>query len=300
VKVKVYPDAHGPAHYRAGDTAVLFLEQPDAQHGLHRFVARGELDYISRQVRNTEHVVRDAWLADYRWVLGQYARSGNASAAAADAAAADAAAAGADTATTGTTASVPTAAVGVERVLMRMLDSDAPALVESALIDWQSTGVRFNAADVGRLVDITREPGKPINLRLAILRTLAGQQLVGPAAWDPLFDGSQVRDLVAVTRSTRGFEHKHFQPRLEGFLQSADDTLVEVAARALGDPVYAGSEAALDALLSGTDLRLNYAAVAGLIGIQSPRGRAILQREALAHPNPKVRRQIQARLDLAG
>jgi hypothetical protein len=230
-------------------------------------------------------VVEDAWLADYRWVLGQYALSDNGSAAAAPA---------------GAMVTAPSETPGVEPVLMRMLESDAPALLESALIDWQSTGVRFGAAEVERLIDVTRTPGKPINLRLSILRMLAGQKLVGPTAWDPLFDGSRGKDLTAVTRSTRGFEHKHFQPRLQGFLYGADDALVEVAARALGHPVYAGSETALDALLERSDLRLNYAAVAGLVGIQSPRGRAILQREALEHPNPKVRRQIKARLDLSG
>jgi hypothetical protein len=294
VQLTVYPDAHGPAHYQSGDTAVLFLERPDVHHSLHRFVERGELDYISRQVRNTEHLVEDAWLADYRWVLDQYALSGDVGAAAAVAAAAEA-----DGAATGATATVPMDRAGVEQVLMRMLDSGSPALVESALIDWQTTGVHFDKADVEHLVAITRAADKPLNLRLSILRTLAGQQLVGPAAWDPLFDRSRGQDLMAVTRSTRGFEHKHFQPRLEGFLRGTDGALVEVAARALGDPAYAGSEAALEPLLKSTDLRLNYAGVAGLVGIQSPRGRAILQREALAHPNSKVRRQIQAKLDLS-
>lgn len=288
VQVDIYPDAHGPPHYLAGDVAVLFLERPDLKHTLHKIAAQGDLDYISRQTRNSEHVLKDAWRDDYRWVLQQYARS-------------DPIDTGAAAETSGVSGvNAPAASAGVKRVLLRMLDSNAPALVESALIDWQTTGVRFDAADVAQLVDITHAPGKPINLRLSILRTLASQGMVGAAAWDPLFTISSGRDLVAVVRSTQGFERRDFQHRLQGFLKSDDDALVEVAARALGHPTYSGSEDALSALLERPDLRLNYAAVAGLLGIHSSESSAILRREALEHPNKRVRRIIDAKLIQAG
>ena len=72
-QVSVFLDAHGPAHYSPGDTAVLFLEEPWAEHPLADAVAAGEIDFFSRQVRTTEHRVNPENEADYRWVLGHYA-----------------------------------------------------------------------------------------------------------------------------------------------------------------------------------------------------------------------------------
>ena len=276
-RVDFFLDAHGPAHYSAGDTVVLFLETPDPQHPLARYVTIGKLDYLSHQVRNTEHIVDESSLSDYRWVLGKYS----------------------DALADGEPAGAPDSA---EAILMRMLGSASPALVESALIDWQNAGagLRFDKRDIQRLVAMTREDARPINLRLAILRILASQQLVGPEAWDPLFTQTAEADLVPVVRSTRGYESRHFAPTLRELLTSPREPLAEAAARALGHPIYTGSEAAVGTLLESDSQRLNYAAVAALAGMKSERSLAILQKAAKDHPNERVRRLIDARLGVAG
>lgn len=267
-------DAHGPARYRAGDTAVLFLEKPDSQHSLARYVEQGKLDYLSHQVRNTEHIVDDASLSDYRTVLEGYAGAMS----------------------KGESAARPDK---IKSILMLMLGSESSTLVESGLIDWQTggAGLHFNKRDVQRLVAMTRDDTRPINIRLAILRTLASQQLVGPEAWDPLFTQTAGADLVAVIRSTGGYESEHFAPTLQGLLRSSSEPLAEAAARTLGHPSYRGSEAAVGTLLEDDNQRLNYAAVAALVGMNSEQGDAILQNAARDHPNDKVRRLINARLN---
>ena len=276
-QVDFFLDAHGPAHYRAGDTVVLFLETPDPHHPLARHLNSGKLDYLSHQVRNTEHVVDEASLSDYRWVLGKYS----------------------DVLANGKPAGVPSS---VEAILMRMLSSASPALVESALIDWQNAGAgfHFDKRDVQHLVAMTREDVRPINLRLSILRMLASRQLVGPEAWDALFTQTAEADLVPVVRSTRGFESRHFAPALLALLESSSEPLAEAATRALGHPIYTGSEAAVGTLLESDSQRLNYAAVAALVGMKSEQSLAILQKAARNHPNEKVRRLIDAKLGVAG
>jgi hypothetical protein len=273
-QLDIFLDAHGPAHYRPGDMAVLFLERPGSQHRLARYVQQGKLDFLSQQVRNTEHIVHASDLPDYRWVLGKY------SAALRE--------------TTGGSESA-------ESILLRMLDSASPALVESALIDWQNTGagLRFDEREVQQIIAITRDDARPINLRLAILRTLASQDLVGPEAWDALFAQSSEQQLVPVVRSTRGYEDRHFAPTLQGLLDSSSEPLAEAAARALGHPVYTGSEAALGKLLERGSQRLNYAAVAALAEINSGQSLTILQAAARYHPDEKVRRLIDARVGVA-
>ena len=267
-------DAHGPASYRAGDTVVLFLEKPASQHPLARYVELGKLDYLSHQVRNTEHIVDASALSEYRAVLGAYAGA----------------------MAKGEQTGQPD---NVKSILMSMLDSESPALVESGLIDWQATGagLYFNKRDIERLVAMTRDDARPINLRLAILRTLASQQLVGPEAWDPLFTQTTGADLVAVIRSTGEYESRHFAPTLRGLIQSPSEPLAEAAARALGSPVYRGSEALVGTLLESESLRLNYAAVAALVGMNSEQAEVILQYAAQDHPNEKVRRLVNARLN---
>jgi len=274
-QVDFFLDAHGPAHYQAGDIAVLFLEKPGGQHPLSRYVAQGKLDYISQQVRNTEHIVATPELADYQWLLGTYSESLSGRAPS-------------DISQT------------KESILLRMLDSASPALVESALIDWQNTGagLRFDDRNIKDLIAITREDGRPINLRLAILRTMASQQLVGPEAWDALFAQNSGQELVSVIRSTRGFENNYFAPALQALLDSPSEPVAETAARSLGHPVYRGSEAAVGTLLESDSQRLNYAAIAALIGISSQRSQTILQEAGRDHPDEKVRRQIDARLGL--
>ena len=273
-QLDVFLDAHGPAYYRPGDTAVLFLERPGSQTTLAGYVQQGKLDYLSRQVRNTEHIVQASDLPDYRRVLREYSAA----------------------------LREPTDASGrAEHIVLRMLESASPALVESALIDWQNSGagMRFDEREIQQIVAITRDDGRPINLRLAILRTLASQQLVGPEAWDPLFTQDTEMDLVAVIRSTQGYESRHFAPGLQEMLEGSSEPLAEAAARALGHPVYTGSEAAIGKLLESNSQRLNYAAVAALAVINSQQSLTILQEAGKYHPDEKVRRLIDARLGVA-
>ena len=125
---------------------------------------------------------------------------------------------------------------------------------------------------------------------------LASQQLVGPQAWDPLFAQSSEEQLVSVIRSTKGYEDRHFAPTLQRLLASSNEPVAESAARALGHPVYSGSETALGNLLASESQRLNYAAVAGLAGIKSQQSVAILLEAEREHPDQRVRRLIDARL----
>ena len=275
-KLDFFLDAHGPAYYRPGDTVVLFLETPASGHPLARYVEAGNLDYLSRQVRATEHIVEVRSLSDYRWVLGRYA---------------DALAGGSSKPSPG----------HMESTLFRMLQSDAPGLVESALIDWQTAGahLQFSEEQVQGLVETTQEADRPLNLRLAILRTLAQQRLTGPEAWDALFNQAVAADLLAVIRSTQGQENAYFEPALRKLLGSADEDIAGAAARALGHPAYRGSESALGKLLDSDSPRLNYAAVAGLAGMNSPQSLAILREAGQDHTDERVRRLIGARLKTA-
>lgn len=275
-QVDLFLDAHGPARYRSGDTAVLFLERPGSQHPLAGYVQQGKLDYLSQQLRNTEHIVDAAALSDYRWVLGNYSAALDNS-------------------------NPPGARNSTESILLRMLESTSPALIESALIDWQNTGagLQFNDRQLQRLIAITQDEARPINHRLAILKTLASHDLVGPEAWDALIAQSTGAELVAVVRSTRGYESRHFAPALQALVASSSEPLAEAAARALGHPDYTGSEAAVGALLERRSQRLNYAAVAALAGINSQSSLAILQEAGKHHPDARVRRLIDARLAVA-
>ena len=276
MKLDFFLDAHGPAHYQPGDTVVLFLEKPGSGHPLVRYVEKGKLDYLSQQVRTTEHIVEDSSRPDYLWVLARYSD-----------------------ALPGVNSNPP--ASGMASTLLRMLQSDAPALVESALLDWQTAGaqLQFNEDQVRALLEVTREVDRPLNLRLAILRSMAQQRLVGPEAWDALFNRAAAADLVPVIRSTQGYENAYFEPTLRKLLGSADEDIAGAAARALGHPAYRGSESALGKLLDSDSRRLNYAAVAGLAGINSPQGLAILRETGRNHPDERVRRLIDAKLKTA-
>ena len=276
-QVDFFLDAHGPAHYRAGDTAVLFLERPGSRHTLAGYVQQGKLDYLSQQVRNTEHIVDGAALSDYRWVLDNYS------------------------AALGERVS-PGARNSAEAILLRMLESTSPALVESALIDWQNAGagLQFDDRELQRLIATTQDEAKPVNLRLAILRTLASQHLVGPEAWDALFAQNTGPELVSVVRSTRGYESSHFAPALLKLVDGSNEPLAEAAARAMGHASYIGSEDAIGTLLERKSQRLSYAAVAALAGINSQRSLEILQEAGRHHPDAKVRRLIHARLRYSG
>lgn len=83
-------------------------------------------------------------------------------------------------------------------------------------------------------------------------------------------------------------------------LGSDSPALTGAAARVLAHPTYVGVEPLLEPLLKHDDLRLNYAAVAGLIGIGSSAADAMLQQAANHHASQKVRRMVTARLRAAG
>jgi HEAT repeat protein len=51
-------------------------------------------------------------------------------------------------------------------------------------------------------------------------------------------------------------------------------------------------------LLDSDNLRLNYAAVSALLGINSEQARLLLEEAAASHPNAKVRRMIFARINV--
>ena len=302
-KVSVFLDAHGPAHYSPGDTAVLFLEEPWAEHPLADAVAAGEIDFFSRQVRTTEHRVNPENEADYRWVLGHYAAHWQRHQACVVDGSASADVFGSGSGTSAASLDPePVSPVALDDLLLRMLTSNDPSLVDSALLDWRNAGaaVSFGPGEVEQLLVVVHDPAGALNLRLSILRAMASQALVGPAAWDDLFAAADRGDEIAVIRSTHGFEDRHFQPLLHRFLSGNDPGVAAVAARALGHPSYAGSEVELEKALDGDNLQLSYAAIAGLTGIGSERSDAVLNRAREEHPNPRVRRMVTARLQARG
>jgi hypothetical protein len=258
-RIEFFQYAHGHADFQPGDTAVLFLQVLNEQHQLYKIGSTGSIHYVSHQVRNTEHRLKPADLVDYRWVLQAYANPPVAG-------------------------NTDAAQQRLRQIMLRMLQSDSPKLTESALLD--------------QLLRQIRDPLKPIGLRLALLREMSRRGLADQGEWKYLLESESDENLLLVLKSMEGYENREFMAPLVALLVHPSSSLVEGAARALGHPVYAGAETSLKPLLESENQRLNYAAVSGLIGINSPRARAILSEAAGNHPNAKVRRMISARLSL--
>lgn len=268
-------DAHGPAEYHSGDVAALFLETMNAGNPLRQLGPGGPEIFLSRQVRNSEHRMTADGIIDYRWTLSAYAQEHS-----------------------GGTQQKP----AVSELLLYMLGSGSDGLAESALIDWQNLGtaVDFSQSEIDELYTLTRDSEHRLSLRLSVLKILTAQKLIAATAWDPFFEWEEGDNLLAVIRATHGQEHKHFQSYLVEALESDDLALTRAAARALAHPIYVGIEPLMEPLLQDDDWRLNYAAVAALLGIGSSAGHAMLHRAANHHASAKVRRMIDARLRGAG
>ena len=273
--IEFFQYAHGHADFQPGDTVVLFLQVLNEQHQLYKIGNAGNIHYVSHQVRNTEHRLKPADLVDYKWVLQAYA-------------------------TPPDPGDLNVAQSRLRQIMLRMLQSDSPKLTESALLDWSTAGngIQLSHDDVDVLLRQVRDPRKPIGLRLALLREMSRRELAGKEGWVYLLESESDENLLFVLRSMEGHENRVLMEPLEALLGHPSNSLVEAAARALGHPVYAGAEASLNALLESENQRLNYAAVSGLMGINSPHARMILSDAAESHPNAKVRRMISARLSL--
>ena len=271
----VFRDAHGHAHYAPGDTAVLFLNTLDSDSRLGEVGAAADVGFVSRQARNTEHRMQPAEVPDYDWILSSYAGSGS-------------------------QPQLTDAQRGqqVKAIILRMLASSSTDLVESGLLDWAHAGggVQFTEGEAAALLALTRDPTRPVNLRLAILRAMQRNHLADSSAWIHLFRHEPDENLPPVIRSTEGYEDKQFLPYLLKLLDHPTEIVVESAARALGNPIYEGAEAPLGSLLDTPSQRLNYAAVDALLGLNNDAARDILLNAQTRHPNPKVRRLISARL----
>jgi hypothetical protein len=277
-RVEFFQDAHGHAHYQPGDTAVVFLQRMGAEHQLYAIGHAGSVQFVSHQARNTEHRIRPGELGDYTWVLTAYAQQSD------------------------STGSAPGERAGdVSGVLMRMLTSHSRDLMESALLDWENAGqaLTWSDAEVRQLRAQTRDPARPIDLRIALLRTLSRRNMAGDAAWIDLLQNEDAEDLLLVLRSTRGFESAALRAQIVPLLENPNADVAEAAARALGHPVYAGAEDKLLPLLYGEHRRLNYAAAAALAGINSERSSDVLREAAADHPDAKIRRMISARTKAA-
>ncbi|TDG13962.1 hypothetical protein E2F43_10735 [Seongchinamella unica] len=275
--VEFFQEGHGHAHYVVGDTAVLFLETLGRGHVLAELGKAAGVDYVSGQVRNTEHRIEPGELPDYDGILSAYAALGSA-----------------------TTVAAAQRAQQIKGLILRMLESSSTGIVESGLLDWEyaGSGVQLTQAEVAELLSLTRNPSRPVNLRLAILRTMYRKQLVDDTAWTYLFQHEPDDNLILVIRSTEGYESQLFTPHLVRLLKNPSEMIVEAAARALGHPVYTGTELSLEPLLDSRSQRLNYAAVYALIGLRSEEAKSMLLDAEVNHPNPKVRRMISARLNL--
>lgn len=273
--VEFFQDAHGHAHYAPGDTAVVFLTELTGAHRLKQRGLAAGVGFVSDQVRNTEHRVQSTELPDYDWILGAYADlAGN------------------------TSYTVEQRASRVKAILLRLLGSNAPDLVESGLLDWENAGSGIELAqdEVSRLLALTRDAARPVDLRLALLRAMSRKGLADDSAWIYLLQNESPENMLSVMRATEGHERKAFLPYIARGLTNPSDSLAEAAARALGHPTYAGAESALATLLEKPSQRLNYAAVHALVGIHSDEAKKILLDAEANHPNPKVRRMISARL----
>lgn len=277
--VDFFQDGHGHAHYVVGDTALLFLETFTTNADYAEIGSAAGVELVSRQVRNTEHRIQPGELPDYDWILSTYATLGGS-----------------------TGISAEDRARQLKEILLRMLGSSSAELVESGLLDWEHAGnhIELTTGELAELLALTRDPARPVNLRLATLRTMYRKQLVSDSAWVYLFQHEPDDNITSVIRSTEGYESTMFMPYLIGLLNNRTDMIVEAAARALGHPAYAGAEVALESLLQRQSQRLNYAAVYGLVGLNSDKARGILLDAETNHPNPKVRRIISARMNTVG
>lgn len=275
-QIEFFQYAHGHAFYRAGDRAVLFLQALGPEHQLSAIGRIGDIHYVSHQVRSTEHRLTESEMADYRWVLQSYA----------DLAASKEPDTGLET---------------VSGILLRMLQSDSPALMESALLDWSAAGpgIAFGDADIAGLERVVRDTTKPVGLRLALLRELNRRGRSDGTVWVWLLANESDDNLSIVLAALQNYENIQLREPLLAMLDGSSPQVTEGAARALGHPVYLGAEQPLHRLLLSDDQRLSYAAVQGLAGIDSPRSRAMLAEAAERHPNPRVRRMISARLKQA-
>ncbi|RLQ23068.1 hypothetical protein DWB85_03570 [Seongchinamella sediminis] len=276
-EVDFFQDGHGHAHYVPGDTALLFLDAVSNRAEFAELGPAAGVAFVSSQVRNTEHRIEADALPDYQWILAAYAGFGNSTAIT-------------DEQRTGQ----------LKAILLRMLGSNSAELVESGLLDWEHAGATMQLTRDERadLLALIRDPARPINLRLAILRTMDRKQLADDKAWVYLLQHESADNLPLVIRSTEGYESPAFMPYLIALLKNPSAITAEAAARALGHPVYAGAEDALAALLDAPGQRLNYAAVSALLGLGSDKARSILLEAESSHPNAKVRRMISARLRL--
>ena len=277
--IDFFQDGHGHAHYVAGDTALLFLETVTAHPDIAEIGPAAGVEFVSRQVTNTEHRIQPAALPDYDWILSAYATLGG---------------------STRITAEDRTGQL--KEILLRMLGSSSAELVESGLLDWEHAGsrIQLTTGERAELLALTRDPARPVNLRLATLRTMYRKQLVDDSAWVYLFQHEVDDNILSLIRSTQGYESALFMPYLIDLLNNRSDMIVDAAARALGHPVYAGAEVALESLLQRQSQRLNYAAVYGLVGLNSDKARHILLNAETNHPNPQVRRMISARMNTLG
>jgi hypothetical protein len=278
-RIEFFQDAHGQANYRSGDTAALFLQTVDDKHYLYDIGKVGGISYVSHQVGNTEHRISPRDIEDYQWVLNAFAEPPKAGASGAE-----------------------QQSRKIKEILVRTLASNSQDMVESALLDWENIGhgIPLNDGDIKQMLTLTRDASKPLHLRLAILRMMSRRGLVSNDAWAYLFKHEDNENLLLVLKSTQGHESKDFMLDIVSLLNHPPDYIVEGAARALANPVYSGAEDSLKPLLESENLRLNYAAVSALLGINSQRAKALLQYAATNHPNAKVRRMISARLNLSG
>ncbi len=277
--IEFFQDGHGHAYYRPGDTAALFLQALGPEHALHGIGQSGGIRYVSHQVTNTAHRLTAADVADYDWVLRAY---------------------GALPAAAAMEPELQT--LKIKQILLRMLSADSPDMVESGLLDWNNSGrvIELDAQDVALIVSLTHDPARPMNLRLALLRTLTRRGMANAGDWLYLFDQDDSSNLQLVLKATRGYENRQFSPAIVSLLKHPSGDVVEDATRALGHPVYAGAEVSLVPLLYGDNLRLSYAAIAALIGISSREAMQILGDAEGDHSNVKVRRMVAARLAVIG
>lgn len=218
-------------------------------------------------------------VADYNWVLAAYAGS-----------------------TLGNASNAAEPSRKLQEIMLRMLRSDSFKIAESALLDWSTAGngISFNEEEVVQLSSLVRDPVKPISLRLALLREMSNRKLAGPESWAYLLGNESEANLLLLLRSIDGYENRKLVKPLIALLGHQSDFVAEGAARALGHSVYAGVESSFKPLLASESQRLNYAAVNGLMGINSPEARLMLSEAANNHPNVKVRMKIAAGLKPAG
>ncbi|MEM9728675.1 MAG: HEAT repeat domain-containing protein [Myxococcota bacterium] len=266
---------HGVAEYSKGQIALLFLRRIDRSRELANLA--DEVEWYSTQERDDAYRMSPKERSKTIELAKAYLRAAKQPAAA------------------------RTSALG--RVTVRMLTSNDPRLVESALHDlvMQPNVPLITEKDVPALLRVVRGGSLPIGSRLALLSQLQSRGLVdGTREWVTLLRSTSGSDQRAVVRASKNQSSEAVTKTLLDLLRHGQPPVAAEAAGALGRP---GSDVAVDALEDAALNRpapIGKASVRSLGGIRTPAAYAALSKIATTAPDESVRKRASAELRKLG